>query len=72
MGVGIFAKPALGWATEGRGSWRDSQDLAFSHAGLEGACLGGWAGGWEKISPDRPLLSSWDQPRDLSASLPDF
>lgn len=31
--MGIFAKPALGWATEGRGSWRDSQDLAFSHAG---------------------------------------
>lgn len=40
MGVGTSAKPALGWATEGRGSWRDSQDLAFSHPGLGGACLG--------------------------------
>ena len=70
--MGTSAKPALGWATEGRGSWRDSQDLAFSHPGLGGVCLGVWAGAWEKVSPDRLLLSSWDQPRDLSASLLDF
>lgn len=59
--------PSLPWAGPQRGggaggipkTW-PSPTLALGER-----AWGGWAGGWEKVSPDRLLLSSWDQPRDL-------